>query len=122
LTWWLYSRVPGDGCRSSIENLDVTEMPQRSGVLENMPENLHYLIEPVLRYACRTEWDAFAHLDKATQTDMDYLAVIARKVFENDHYPLVTKFLNEYQMTEFDECAQLYFFFGLLDHGGLKFD
>lgn len=100
----------------------MTAMPLRSGVLENMPETLHYLIEPVLRYACRSEWDAFTHLDKASQKDMDYLANIARKVLENGHYPLVTKFLNEYQMTEFDECAQLYFFFGLLDHGGLKFD
>ena len=97
-------------------------MPQHPGGLVDMPENLHYLIEPVLLYACRTEWDVFGHLDKASEKDMDHLAIIARKVLENDHYPLVTEFLDEYQMTEFDECAQLYFFFGLLDHGGLKFD
>ncbi len=95
-------------------------MPQ-PGVLGNMPKPLHYLIEPVLRCACRTEWDAFTHLDKASTRDIEALEVIAQKVFENGHFPLVMQFLKEYQMTEFDECAQLYFFFGLLDHGGLKF-
>ena len=98
----------------------MTVMPQ-PGVLENMPKHLHYLIEPVLRYACRTEWDAFAHLDKASPKEMDALAIIAQMVLENGHCPLVMHFLKEYQITDFDECAQLYFFFGLLDHGGLKF-
>ncbi len=44
----------------------MTAIPQQPCVLENLPEPLQYLIEPVLRYACRTEWDAFAHLDKAS--------------------------------------------------------
>lgn len=100
----------------------MNAIPQSPGVLENMPKPLHYLIEPVLRYACRTEWDAFAHLDKATQKEMDYLSTIAFQVLDNGHYPLVIEFLNEYQMTKFAECAQLYFFFALLDHGGLQFD
>ena len=99
----------------------VTRSPN-PGVLEKMPVPLHYLIEPVLRFACRTEWDAFARLDKASTEDMEYLATVARVVLENDHFPLVMRFLSQYRMVDYDECAQLYFFFGLLDHGGLTFD
>ena len=92
------------------------------GVLAKMPPELHYLIEPVLQCGCRTEWDAFAFLDNATKEEMNKLAQVAERVLRGNHYPLVNLFLDEYQMTKHEECARLYFFFGLLDHGGLKFD
>jgi hypothetical protein len=100
----------------------MNAVPENAGVLAQMPSDLHYLIEPVLRCACRTEWDAFEYLDKATEEHMAQLAVIAERVLKNDHYPIVNKFLDKHQMTDYDECAKLYFFFGLLDHGGLMFD
>lgn len=53
---------------------------------------------------------------------MEYLEKIANLVKQNDHFPQVMRFLDEYSMHTYDECAQLYFFFGLLDHGGFKFD
>jgi len=53
---------------------------------------------------------------------MSQLAAVAERVLKNDHFPLANKFLDKYEMTAYDECAQLYFFFGLLDYGGLKFD
>ena len=96
--------------------------PQEPGVLEKLPNDLHYLIEPAIRFACRTEWDAFAHLSNASSQDLQLLSTIARRVLENDHYPIVIQFLDKYPMTKFDESAQLYFFFGLLDHSGLNFD
>jgi hypothetical protein len=96
--------------------------PLEQGVLAKLPMDLHYLIEPVLRYACRTEWDVFSQLESASKQQMEFLSSIAKRVLENDHYSIVTRFLGEYSMSTHDECAQLYFFFGLLDHGGLTFD
>lgn len=96
--------------------------PKQSGVLEKLPQELHYLIDPVLRYGCRCESDAFAILDRASNQDMEYLRTIANRVLENDHFLRVLEFLKQFQMTKHDECAQLYFFFGLLHYGGLNFD
>lgn len=95
---------------------------KNAGVLSKLPPDLHYLIEPVLRCACRSESDAFEFLDRATKAEMDNLAMIAERVLKNDHYPQVLTFLRTHQMTDYDECAQLYFFFGVLDHADLKFD
>jgi len=100
----------------------MNAFPDNAGILAQLPSDLHYLIEPVLKVGCRTEWDAFDYLDKATDQQMAQLADIAERVLKNDHYPLVTRFLRMYEITAFDECAQLYFFFGVLDHGDLKFD
>ena len=97
-------------------------LPENSGVLAQLPPDLHYLIGPVLRCACRAEWDAFSYLDRATEREMKQLALVAERVLKNDHYPEVMKFLDKYEMTDYDESAQLYFFFLLLDHGGMKFD
>lgn len=97
-------------------------IPDEAGVLVHMPPELHYLIEPVLRCGCRTEWDAFAYLDNASKQEMSHLAAVAERALRNDHFPLVNKFLDKHEMTDYDECAKLYFFFGLLDHAGLKFD
>jgi hypothetical protein len=97
-------------------------VPENVGVLAKLSAELHYLIEPVLRYGCRTEWDAFDYLDNATQQQMLELADIAERVLTNDHYPVILKFLDKYQITDYAECAKLYFFFGLLDYGGLTFD
>lgn len=96
--------------------------PQCHGVLKHLPPTLQYLVAPALRFGCRTELDAFSRLDNATSHDVEYLGTIADRVLQNGHFPEVMRFLDEYQMTEYDECAQLYFFFGLLDHGGFKFD
>jgi hypothetical protein len=53
---------------------------------------------------------------------MTQLAGVAERVLQNNHFPLVMRFLNKYEITDHEESAKLYFFFGLLDHGGLKFD
>jgi hypothetical protein len=96
--------------------------PQNAGVLARMPADLHYLIAPVLRCACGSEADACHLLDTATEKQMGELAAIAHRVLKNGHYPLVMRFLDKYEITDYEECAQLYFFFGLLDHAGLSFD
>ena len=100
----------------------VEPVSANPGVLVQLPPELHYLIEPVLRCGCRSEQEAFAYLDNANAEQMKQLGEIAERVLKNDHYPLVMKFLDKYKMTDYDECAKLYFFFGVLDHGGFKFD
>ncbi|MCU0719431.1 MAG: hypothetical protein MUC83_06990 [Pirellula sp.] len=97
-------------------------MSQDAGVLEQLPTELHFLIGPALRFACRSEDDAFDHLDNLKQDDRELLAQIAAQVLEEDKFPRVMEFLKKYPLNEYDECAQLYFFFGLLDYGGFKFD
>jgi len=97
-------------------------MSQHAGVLEQLPMELHFLIGPALRFACRSEIDAFDHLDNLKPDDLELPAQIAAQVLKEDKFPRVMEFLREYPLNEYDECAQLYFFFGLLDHGGFKFD
>jgi hypothetical protein len=97
-------------------------MSQDAGVLGKLPTELHFLIGPALRFACRSESDAFDHLDNLKQDDSEQLAQIAALVLNGDKFPRVMEFLKQYPLNEYDECAQLYFFFGLLDHGGFKFD
>lgn len=95
---------------------------ENAGVLLQMPPELHYLIAPALCFGCRTEWDVYAFLDNATGEQIQELAVVAESVMRSDHYPAVVQFLGAYPITEYEECAKLYFFFGILDHGGLQFD
>jgi hypothetical protein len=95
---------------------------RESGVLTRMPEELHYLIEPVLRCGFRTEGDVFDYLDAATPAQVSELSKIAAHVLARDDYPLVLGFLDEHPFPEHPESAMLYFFFGALDHAGLKFE
>ena len=97
-------------------------MSQDAGFLEQLPMELHFLIGPALRFACRSEGDAFNHLDNLKPDDREHLEQIAAQVLQEDKFPRVMEFLRKYPLNEYDECAQLYFFFGLLDHGGFKFD
>ncbi|MDX1964820.1 MAG: hypothetical protein SFX18_16845 [Pirellulales bacterium] len=92
------------------------------GVLINLPEELHYLIAPVLGCNCRSENEIFAYLDQITAEQLEEHAVIAERVLWNNHYDLVNQFLDEFCMSQYPECAKLYFYFGLLDHADLKFD
>ncbi|MCI0639926.1 MAG: hypothetical protein L0Y72_19305 [Gemmataceae bacterium] len=95
---------------------------KENSVLTRLPTELHYLIEPVLRCGFFTERDAFDYLDRATPQQMEELAGIAARVLANDDYPVVMAFVDEYPLTENQESAKLYFFFGALDHAGLQFD
>jgi hypothetical protein len=108
------------GCKRESTNMAVP--PKNAGVLSKLPEELHYLIEPVLRCGCRTEPDVFAFLDQAKKEEIDKFGQIAKRVLKNNHYPVVLKFLKKYEMTEHEECAKLYFFFGVLDYADLQFD
>jgi hypothetical protein len=100
----------------------MVELPANAGVLAQLPEELHYLVEPALRYHCETEWDAFRRLDNLSERQLEELAGLAKRVLLHGHYSLVNKFLDRFEITDYKESAMLYFFFGLLDHAGLQFD
>lgn len=91
-------------------------------MLKYLPPELHYLIEPALRFACRTEWDIVERLGGVSKHDIEYLRTVADVVLQQGHFSQVMRFLDEFPITAHDECAQLYFFFGLLDHGGFAFE
>ena len=93
------------------------------GILSQLPENLHYLISPALRFG-RYQFDdeIFAFLDRATGAEMDELASVAEHVLLDDDYPRVNAFLDRYEITDFEEAACLYFLFLVLDYADLPFD
>jgi hypothetical protein len=100
----------------------MEHLPEGSGVLAHLPSELHYLIEPVLRYACANEMEIFSFLDRMGEEEKAELGRIADRVLKNNDYPKVLRFLAKNEITDHVESAKLYFFFGLLDYSGLKFD
>ena len=92
------------------------------GALTRLPADLHYLIDPALSFSCRTVSDILVCVANLDEEKREELALIADQVLLYGHYRRVGEFLKQYPITEYDECAKLYFFFGLLDHAGLKFE
>lgn len=91
--------------------------------LEQMPPELHYLIEPARRYGrYQFDDDIARFLEQASTEDMVRLGTVADKVNINKHYPLVTEWVNSNNMVENEEVAQLYFLFGVMDMADLSFD
>ena len=98
-------------------------MTDDHGVLVHLPADLHYLIEPALRYG-RYQFDdeIFDFLDRATEDEMEELATVAKRVLLNDDFPRVNAFLKQYPITGSDEATRLYFLFGVMDYADLRFD
>jgi hypothetical protein len=93
------------------------------GILSKLPTELAYLAEPAMRYGVYhfdNEMDTF--LSSASKVAMEELATLAERVRLNNHYPRVNAWLNEFRMTQFEEAANLYFMFGLMDMADLRFD
>ena len=89
----------------------------------NLPEELQYLIGPALRYGqYQFESSMFDFLDKANRSQLAELRDTATRVKKSSHYLQVNHFLDKYSMTEYPECAKLYFLFGVMDHADLSFD
>ena len=106
----------------SPEGGSMNDRPADPGVLVHLPADLHYLIEPALRFGLQTMPDVYQYLEQASPQQMDELRRIADRVLTNDHYPVVTKFLDVHSISEHPESAKLYFLFGALDSTGLQFD
>ena len=98
-------------------------MSDDPGVLLKLPDDLHYLIGPAMKYG-RYQFDhhVFDFLDRATDGEMAELAAVAERVLLRDDYPRVNAFLDENEIAESEAAARLYFLFLVLDHAGLQFD
>ncbi len=93
------------------------------GILNELPGELSYLVEPALEYG-RFQFDEhiFNFLDTATPEQMEELASVAERVRLNDHYPAVNRFLDQYPITDHEQASCLYFLFGVLDYADLSFE
>jgi hypothetical protein len=88
------------------------------GILSELPPELAYLAEPAMRYGVHqfdSQMDDF--LRSASKAEMADLSRLAKKVLSNYHYPLVLAWLKTHEMTEYEEAANLYFLFGLMECG-----
>lgn len=92
-------------------------------ILEQLPNDLEYLIKPAMKYGrYQFDDDIFKFLDRATAEQMEELASVAERVLLQEDYPRVMAFLDEHPITESEEAARLYFLFGVLDFADLQFD
>ena len=98
-------------------------MSEDFGVLDKLPDDLSYLIKPAMQYGINQfDEDIDRFLDAATEEQMSELAAVAEKVRLNDHFELVNDWLNQYEIDQYQEAANLYFLFGILDAADLEFD
>ncbi len=90
-------------------------MIERTGSFVYLPEQLEYLIEPALKYG-RYQFDneVADFLDRATEDDLESLARVAARITKEDG-ELIGRFLDEYEITDYEESAKLHFLFGLID-------
>lgn len=100
----------------------MNNLLEQAGVLAQLPAELRYLIEPVLRCGCQSQDEAHAYANEATAQQLNHLAEIAACVLVHDHYPAVGKFLERYSKSRHPECGKLYYFFAVLEQAGLEFD
>lgn len=63
--------------------------------------------------------DVHRFLENASEDDLNALASIAERVRLEDHDDLIGRFLDEYPITDYEESANLYFLFGLIDAAGV---
>ena len=98
-------------------------MAKSIDVLRNLPEELHYLIEPAGTFGVyQFDADIFGFLDEASAVQLNMLAQIAERVRINHHYAQVNAFLDRYPITKHEDAAKLYFLFGVMDYADLIFD
>lgn len=114
------------GCSDSDSSVVTDVAPERltdPGVLAELPDELSYLVKPALKYG-RFQFDIeiLDFLDSASGEQLDELAAVAERVRLNEHYPEVSRFLDEYPITDHEQSACLYFLFGVLDHADLTFE
>ena len=93
------------------------------GVLNKLPDELAYLVGPAVKYGVHQfDGDVDRFLDHATDDEISELAGIAEKVRLDNHYEPVCNWLDRFEIDEYEEAANLYFLFGVMDAAGFGFD
>jgi hypothetical protein len=102
--------------------LEGEDMPKSIGVLVNLPPELDYLIEPAMKYGVyQTEDEKAGFLKTATSKQLEELRRVAERLRAGDDNHLVSIFLDRYPITKYEESANLYFLFGVMDAAHLQF-
>jgi hypothetical protein len=92
---------------------------RKTGVLAYLPEELHYLISPALKYGIhQTDDQRSKFLNRANSDELDELAAVAERYRLNDHGDLVADFFDAYPITDYPESAKLYWLFGIMGDAG----
>lgn len=85
------------------------------GVLRYLPEELHYLIDPAMRYGkYQFSEDIENFLDSASDDVLEELDQIGEKYDKYGHYEILHEWMKKYDMTEYKEVARLYFLFSVI--------
>lgn len=93
------------------------------GALKTLPPEIAYLAKPAIKYGRYQFDDDIANfLTSASKEEFDELKRIADKCKRGGHYVIVNKWLDEHNITQYEEAARLYFLFGVLDAAGIEFE
>ncbi|MBX9681475.1 MAG: hypothetical protein K2X38_22190 [Gemmataceae bacterium] len=97
-------------------------MASRVGVLVHLPQELHFLIEPALKYGFhRSDSEREKRKRRLTEEDLDVLAATAERYRLSDLHDEIGDFFDKFSISEYSEAAKLYWLFGLMDELGLQF-
>ena len=85
------------------------------GVLRYLPGELHYLIDPAMRYGkYQFSEDIDRFIDNADDELLEQLQQIRRRYDDFGHDKILDVWMRKYRMTEYEEVARLYFLFSVI--------
>ena len=108
--------------KTNIERSEAN-MSSEIGILRKLPPQLAYLAEPAMTFGIHQfDDDIDRFLANASDAEMSALAAVAEHVRLNNHYPAVNDWLDEYEIDRYEEAANLYFLFHVMDAADLNFE
>jgi len=101
----------------------MKEFNHNPGILSRLPCDLHYLIEPARKYGkYQFDNDIDRFLDAISPSEFKELENLAYIIRVRGDYKRVNNWLDCYDITEYEESAQLYYMFGVLDAADIDFE
>ncbi len=92
-------------------------------IFSKLPEELKYLAEPASKYG---RFQFYADIDKflesASDSEMAELTEVAERYGSSQHDEQLQAFLDHYPITDYEQSAELYFLFLVIDAAGIEFE
>lgn len=96
-------------------------MTQPVGVLASLLPELHYLVDPALKYGIHQTDDQQADfLERMSVTEMNELGRVAERYSREKHAELVSDFFDDFPIDGFSESAKLHALLSIIDHAGFS--
>ncbi|MBX9681478.1 MAG: hypothetical protein K2X38_22205 [Gemmataceae bacterium] len=96
-------------------------MSAKPGVLVNLPDELHFLIDAALKYGYyKSDSERDKKSQKLAEPDLEALASIAERYRLAKQHRAVDVFFDQYSISTYSEAAKLYWLFALLDELGFE--